>query len=233
MNMPTRELFLAVAICALPNSANAAPLSVVKVVAPEINCVFETDCTVTVTDTVGDIKHPGATGVGKLQTRTFKGQKGAPAAKMTAYEYRLDMSGATALGDSACITALAVEFGPVVLLQYNKTGPTDAVFVVTKGGTGTIGLLSADQNGNVITFTFSQPVCAADAIGPGNSSFFFGLTSKGEPKVTPQAWTYRGLVCARWVHARHCHSRTRARGRQRLLSSGGPGKSSEVWPVSQ
>jgi hypothetical protein len=72
---------------------------------------------------------------------------------------------------------LDVDFGPVTKLQYNKLGPTDDVFVVTKGGLGTIGLASAVQNRNIITFTFSQPVCAADTSGPGQTTFFFGLAS--------------------------------------------------------
>ena len=54
--------------------------------------------------------------------------------------------------------------------------------MVTKGGLGTIGLASAGQNGNIITFTFTQPVCAADSSGPGHTTFFFGLASIHPPK---------------------------------------------------
>ena len=74
------------------------------------------------------------------------------------------------------MTALEVDFGPVAKLQYDRGGPADDVFVVTKGGLGTIGLASADQDRRgVITFTFSQPVCAAETASPGQTSFFFGL----------------------------------------------------------
>jgi hypothetical protein len=78
---------------------------------------------------------------------------------------------------------LDVDFGPVTVLQYNKVGPADDVFVVTKGGLGTIGLASAEQNRNIITFTFSQPVCAANTSGPGQTSFFFGLASIHPPRA--------------------------------------------------
>ena len=44
---------------------------------------------------------------------------------------------------------------------------------------GTIGLASAEQNGAIITFTFTQPICAGTAPGQGQSSFFFGLASTG------------------------------------------------------
>jgi len=181
--MSARELIVGMLLCPVAGVAGAAPLNVVTVSAPEINCIYETDCTVTVTDTVAAITLPSMTGAGRLQSRTFAGQAGAPAAGKTGYEYRLDMTQATAIGDVACVTGLEVSFGPITKLQYNKVGPVDDVFVVTKGGLGSIGLASAEQDrGGVITFTFSQPVCAADTSGPGKTTYFFGLTSAHTPK---------------------------------------------------
>jgi hypothetical protein len=177
-----RKFYLGAILCSLTGVAGAAPLTVVKVAAPDINCVFETDCTVVVTDSVGNIALPNITGIARLQSRTFAGQPGAPGDGKTAYEYRVDLTQATAIGDQACVTALEVDFGPVTKLQYNKVGPADDVFVVTKGGLGTIGLASAEQNRNIISFTFSQPVCAADTSGPGDTTFFFGLASINPPK---------------------------------------------------
>jgi hypothetical protein len=178
-----REALLAATLCSLTGVAAATPLTVVTVAAPDINCVFETDCTVVVTDSVGTIALPGSTGTARLQSRTFAGMAGAPGAGKTAYEYRVDLTQATAIGDVSCVTGLSVDFGPVSKLQYNKVGPVDDVFVVTKGGLGTIGLASAEQNRNIISFTFSQPVCAADTSGPGKTTFFFGLASIHAPKA--------------------------------------------------
>jgi hypothetical protein len=182
MRMSARELLLGMMLCPVASVAGAASLSIVTVSAPEINCIYETDCTVTVTDTVANITLPSMTGHGRLQSRTFAGQAGAPAAGKTGYEYRLDMTQATAIGDVACVTGLEVNFGPITKLQYNKIGPVDDVFVITKGGLGSIGLASAEQDRNIITFTFSQPVCAADTSGPGKTTYFFGLTSAHVPK---------------------------------------------------
>src|SRR3954447_18839375 len=182
MRASLRKACLGVMLCSPAGAACAAPLTVVTVAAPDINCVFETDCTVVVTDSIGNIALPSITGTARLQSRTYSGQPGAPAAGKTGYEYRVDLTQATAIGDVACVTALDVDFGPVSKLQYNKIGPLDDVFVVTKGGLGSIGLASAEQNGNVITFTFSQPVCAADTSGPGRTTFFFGLASIHPPK---------------------------------------------------
>jgi hypothetical protein len=178
-----RKGYLSAILCSLAGVAGAAPLTIVNVAAPDINCVFETDCTIVVTDSVGNIALPNVTGIARLQSRTFAGQPGAPGAGKTGYEYRLDLTQATAIGDVACVTGLNVNFGPVTVLQYNKVGPADDVFVVTKGGLGTIGLASAVQNGNIITFTFSAPVCAADSSGPGHTTFFFGLASVHPPKA--------------------------------------------------
>ena len=95
MRASLRDTCLTAIFCLLPGVAAAAPLTVVTVAAPDINCVFETDCTIVVTDSVGNIALPGATGVARLQSRTFAGQPGAPAAGKTGYEYRMDLTALT------------------------------------------------------------------------------------------------------------------------------------------
>jgi hypothetical protein len=179
---------VACALLLAPLAAQAAPLTIVNVGAPAINCVFNPACTVTVTDTVGNFVPPGDGGTGRLQSRTYVGAPGAPAAGLTAYEYRVDMTSATAIKPNGvnCVSKLIVDFGPVATLHYSPTGAIAQVFVVTSGGLGTIGLSSADQIGNVIYFTFSKPVCPkpliATAVIPGETSFFFGLAAKMMPK---------------------------------------------------
>jgi hypothetical protein len=79
------------------------------------------------------------------------------------------------------VTDIAVDFGPVTKLQYNASGPLDDVYVVTAGGLGSVGLFAVEQNGNVITFIFNQPVCAGTTPGHGATSFFFGLASDKAP----------------------------------------------------
>ena len=175
-------LYAAAAFMAAPGAAMAAQLSVVSVSAPAINCVFETDCTIVVTDSVGTIPVPNLTsGVARLQSRTFTGKPGAPAAGKTGYEYRVDLTTAVTNAEFSCVTDLAVDFGPVTKLQYNNVGPLDDVYVVTHGGLGKIGILFAEQTGNIITFTFSQPVCAGYSPNTGDTTFFFGVTSEFAP----------------------------------------------------
>lgn len=182
----------AVAALAASAAAQAAPLTVVKVTAPDVNCVFDPSCTITVTDSVGDIVIPGMTGKAILQSRTFSGAAGAPGAGLTGYDYRVDMTQAMSQVDSSCVSDLTVDFGPLVKLQYNKVGPDDDVYVVTKGGLGTIGLFSADMTDNKITFVFDQPVCAGAEGRKGDTSFFFGLAAKGTPTGTVASVTVPG-----------------------------------------
>jgi hypothetical protein len=78
MNRSLRQFCPGIALCSIalcsPSSiASAAPLTVVSVTAPDINCLFETDCTIVVTDTVGTLALPSATGTARLQSRTFVG----------------------------------------------------------------------------------------------------------------------------------------------------------------
>ncbi len=178
-----------------PFAAKAASLSFVNVGAPAINCVFNPSCTVTVTDSVDTIVLPSPvwTGNARLQSRTFSGAAGAPAAGKTAYEYRVDLTQAVSDGEVPCVTDIAIDFGPVTKLQYNKIGPLDDVYVVTKGGLGTVGLFTVDQTGDVITFTFNQPVCAGPTPGKGHTSFFFGLASAFPPKAITAHVSVPGL----------------------------------------
>lgn len=180
-------------VWALP--AHAAPLSFVNVSAPDINCVFNTTCTVTVTDSVGTITVPPPlwTGTARLQSRTIPGAPGAPGAGKTAYEYRVDLTQAVSDGEVPCVTDIAVDFGPVTKLQYNKVGPLDDVYIVNKGGLGTIGLYAVEQTGNVITFTFNQPVCAGPTPGSGHTSYFFGLASEYAPHAITAHVSVPGL----------------------------------------
>jgi hypothetical protein len=191
-------LHAAAALLSVPAAALATPLSVVEVSAPDINCVFHAGlpCVITVTDSIGDIPLPAtATGKAILQTRTFTGQFGSPGAGKTGYDYRVDLSQVVSTFETPpCVTDLEIDLGAVTKLQYNKVGPLDDVFVVTKGGVGKIGLFSVEQHRNIITFTFNQPVCPGLTPGTGASSFFFGLASTHPPKAVVAKVGIPGLL---------------------------------------
>jgi hypothetical protein len=175
--------------------AQAVPLKVVNVSAPAINCVFNPTCTVTVNDTSDNVTLSTG-GTGFFQSRAYTGAPGSPAAGLFAYEYRLDLRNAVGLTAISCVDQISLDFGPVVsTLDYNANMKPDQVFVVTGGGIGTIGIASAIQSGNKITFKFTSPVCGGGSPGKGASSFFWGLVSKTGPHfVTAKVHETGGVV---------------------------------------
>jgi hypothetical protein len=178
MNIMQSIRWAGAVVLATATLAQAGPLTVVQVAAPGVNCVFVASCTITVSDTSSNIPLGFAAGTPFLQSRTFTGVAGTPAAGLTGYEYRVDMRSAS--GAVECLLGLVVNFGPVTQLPY-KAGSNAHIYVVTQGGLGTVGIKSAEQDGDVITFEFSKPLCVADAPGAGESTFFFGLASSKPP----------------------------------------------------
>ena len=163
----------------LPCAAQAQALKIVEVGAPAINCVFQTDCNIPVSDTTGNLLLPTLTpGTAWLQSRTFAGEAGAPGVGTTGYEYRLSMTQTS--GNADCVTGFTLNFGPSKQLPYKDNALAD-VYVITSGGLGTIGLKSAVRFGNAITFEFTTPLCAGGPPDIKRTTFFFGLAAMAAP----------------------------------------------------
>lgn len=176
-----KTVLLTLIICLVPHATKAAPLKIVSVAAPAINCVFNTSCSVRVKDTKEDV--PLSTGgKGVLQTRTFTGASGSPAEGLFAYQYRLDLTGAVGTKPS-CIDWISLSFGPVVsTLNFDGAARPDHIFVITTGGSGSIGLASALQTRDTIRFRFKSPVCSGTSAAKGASTYFWGLVSTSDPE---------------------------------------------------
>jgi len=170
---------IACALAMFPLAAHAQSLKVVEVNAPAINCVFQTDCRLPVTDSTGNLLLPTlAPGTAWLQSRTFAGEAGAPGAGTTGYEYRISLTQAS--GNAECIIGFNLNFGPHKQLPYKDNQLAD-VFVVTSGGLGTIGLKSAERFGDVIQFSLTSPLCADGPPDIKRTTFFFGLAAAAPP----------------------------------------------------
>ena len=168
-----RIYLLSLAIAASAMVRPAMALNVVTTSAPQVNYVFSTDGTVTVTDMSSAIF-----GGGFLQSRIFQGEPGSPAAGKWVYEYRLDLRNAQSITNVPYATSVGLSSGPVLIYDYNFNNvATDQVFVVTAGGLGTIGLSSANYSFGYTTFNFSSPVW------PGDTSYFWGYVSSAPPQV--------------------------------------------------
>ena len=175
-----RSVLGTAAFLLLLGSASAVPRKVVSVGAPAINCVFDPTCKIEVALTTPHIPLP-VSGPNIFESRTFAGVAGAPANGLCAYMYRIDLSYALAMVRKPCIASFTIDFGPVVsTLDFDGDGTPDQVFVVTSGGLGKIGIVSAEQTGNAITFTLAEPLCSGGPLSHGQSSLFVGLVSKKE-----------------------------------------------------
>lgn len=174
-----RTLSGALAATFLSQAAQAQLLTVVEVGAPAVNCVFQTDCKIPVTDTTGNILLPTiAAGTAWLQSRTFAGEPGAPGVGTTGYEYRISMTQAS--GTSDCVKSFTLNFGPHKALPYKNNQPAD-VYVVTTGGLGTISLTKAERFGDVIEFTLAKALCVDGPPSVANTTYFIGLAATAAP----------------------------------------------------
>ena len=172
-------LSAAFALAILPCVVQAQVLNVVEVGAPAINCVFQTDCVIPVSDTVGNILLPTLSpGTAWLQSRTFAGEAGAPGVGTTGYEYRISMTQAAGMSD--CVIGFTLNFGPHKPLPYKNNQNAD-VYVVTTGGLGTISLSKAERFGDVIEFTLGKPLCVSGPASIANTTFFIGLAAAAAP----------------------------------------------------
>src|SRR5215813_2135228 len=117
-----KTLLLLLLIMLASTTLQAAPLKIVNVGAPAINCVFTTasPCTITVSDTVENVPM-SVGGTGRLQSRTYTGLTGSAAAGLSAYEYRLDLTNAVGATALACIDWMSI-----VLVQWSARSITTA-----------------------------------------------------------------------------------------------------------
>ena len=171
---------LSIVVLSLVLSVPAMAYTVVNTSAPQINCVFTPTCSIPILNHVYTLSNGG-----KISTRIFQGQSGAPAYGKWVYIYRVDMTNAVGVLNIPYVSGMSIgAWGPVLSFDYNfDSVATDQVFVVTAGGSGTIGLSSAGWFWGVTYFTFSSPIYGGSQPGQGQSSYFFGLTSDHPPVI--------------------------------------------------
>jgi hypothetical protein len=164
--------------------AIAEPLTTIDLSSPAVRCVFATNkrCNLDGTASVGAIPIPGITGSAALHSLTFPAAPDSPAAGLTGYEFRLDLSLAKTGPTKVCVTRFTLDVGPLTRVSY--TGRVDLfdVFVINTRAPGFVGLASAERAGSAITFVFAKPVCPGAGSDQGESSYFFGFAAAGAPR---------------------------------------------------
>ena len=114
---------LAILLWVVTPASSAAPLDIVNVSAPVINCKFDSDCKITVSDFAAHFTLTATGGDAFLQSRRFPvGEAGTAAAGYYAYLYRLDLRQLAGLTALPCVHSLKIEFGPVKALGRPRTG---------------------------------------------------------------------------------------------------------------
>ena len=166
------------------SAAMAEPLTTIDLSSPAVRCVFATNkqCNLDGKDTVGAVAIPGITGSAVLHSLTFPANPDSPAAGTTGYEFRFDLSQATAGESRACITRLTLDAGPISKLPYTGRNDRFDVFVINTRVSGMIGLASAERAGKAVTFAFAKPVCPGMGSTKGETSYFFGFGAVAAPQ---------------------------------------------------
>ncbi len=164
--------------------AMAEPLTTIDLSSPALRCKFSTSphCNLDGTATLAPIVIPGITGSAVLHALTFPAFPDSLAAGTSGYEFRLDLSQATAAAAKVCVTRLTLDAGPLKPLAYMPRPDLYDVFVIHTGATGFVGLASAERAGPAITFTFAKPVCPGSGSDKGESSYFFGFAAAAPPR---------------------------------------------------
>jgi len=183
MHTVDRGLRLFALLALADAAAGAEPLRLARVDSTSFNCRFTASCTLPVNDSLGPIAVPFASGDGRLQSRlSDRGEPGTPGAGLLPYVYRVDLTAAGALTARSCVDRLAFDFGPIEPLDYDGDGRLDDVAIIDRAALGTVAPSAADRSGRIVTFTFAPAVCPGSRPGGGESSFFFALASRGEPR---------------------------------------------------
>lgn len=177
--MTSRGAIAAVLVARLfiASTASAQLLDIVEVSFPNINCVFDLDCTITVQDTVDEDFLPGFEG-GFVQSRTFPpGESGTLGEGLIGYLYRIDLRDAVVPpGVTVCLDTFALPFvGALTAVDFDGDALPDDVFVATDGGLGSVAPSTAERDGDAVVFAFEPEVCVDE------TSFFFGFASAASP----------------------------------------------------
>lgn len=180
----------------------AAPvnLNFVYVSAPPINCVFDPSCSIVVNDSTSPILFPGwpSNAPFFLQSRTFAGKPGSPAAGLYGYEYRADLTippGFSGPSDE-CLFSITIDFGPIVPMNFDGSGTLNPVYVITEGALGSLAPTAVLQDGSQVSFVFAEEgdTGLISQLCLGGSSFFVGLVSTQPPTGTTAVLDTNGFA---------------------------------------
>ncbi len=161
----------------------AQSLKLLNVNDPGIYCRFSPDCHVTPVVTSSSFTPTNLAATCVLESRSFAGS-GMDTAGVFGYEYRIVLNNAGAQGDNVLtVESLTLNFESP---QYFAFGghASNQVWVVATGGPGSLAPGSASLSGTNVVVKFDPPVILATKTNQNTGTYYFGMISTGQPRVT-------------------------------------------------
>lgn len=158
-------------------------LRIVEVRSPQINCVFDRDCRITVRDFSEQFTLPFATGTGFFQSRQFPvGEPGTRGEGLHPYLYRLDLTQMRNERAARCIRSIRLDAPALAPLAYStrRNGRQADLFYISNG-LGKARPTRAIRDGKAIELRFRDLCSAGPNDNAGVSSVFFGFAATTPP----------------------------------------------------
>ncbi|MEM1194364.1 MAG: hypothetical protein AAGH42_13350 [Pseudomonadota bacterium] len=154
-------------------------LRLVEVRSPQINCVFDRDCRITVQDFSEQFTLPFAGGIGFLQSRQFPvGEPGTRGEGLHAYLYRLDLTQMRNDQTARCIRSVRFDAPALAPLRYsNRRNARQADLFYLANALGKVKPARVVRDGKAIEVRFGNLCTAGPNETNGSSSVFFGFAA--------------------------------------------------------
>ena len=178
-----KHLLPCIAVVFAAAGLQAQSLKLLNVTDQGIYCRFSPDCHVSPVETSSTFTPTNLAATVELQSRSFAGN-GIDAAGTYGFEYRIVLNNAGAQGDSLLtVDSLTLSFDSP---QYFAFGghASNQVWVVATGGPGGLAPGSASLSGTNVVVKFNPPVILATKTNQSTGTYYFGMISTGQPRVT-------------------------------------------------
>ena len=178
-----KHLLLFIAVVFAAAGLQAQSLKLLNVNDPGIYCRFSPDCHVAPVETSSSFTPTNLAAACVLQSRSFAGN-GMDAAGTYGYEYRIVLNNAGAQGDNfLTVDSLTLHFDSPQSFAFGGHA-SNQVWVVATGGPGSLAPGSASLSGTNIVVKFSPPIILVTKTNQSAGTYYFGMISTGQPRVT-------------------------------------------------
>lgn len=178
-----KHLLLIIAVVFAAAGLQAQSLRLLNVNDPGIYCRFSPDCHVSPVETSSTFTPTNLAAACVLESRSFAGNS-MDAAGTYGYEYRVVLNNAGAQGDNfLTVESLTLNFDFPQFFAFGGHA-SNQVWVVATGGPGSLAPGSASLSGTNVVVHFNPPIILVTNTNQSTGSYYFGMISTGQPRVT-------------------------------------------------